>query len=115
MKKTKAEISPLMEELSTYIATAIKKPLPPEVVERAKVHLVDTFSAIISGSRLLPGQKALAYVKTLGGKPVASVFGTGILTSAPNAAFANGMCAHADETDDTHPATRTHPGSGIVP
>src|SRR3970282_939598 len=51
----------------------------------------------------------------LGGKPVASVFGTRIVTSVPNAAFANGMLAHADETDDTHPATRTHPGSGIVP
>ena len=115
MKNVQAEISPLMEELSSYIAGAIKKPLPPEVVERAKVHLVDTFAAIISGSRLLPGKKALAYVKSLGGKPVASVFGSRIVTSAPNAAFANGMCAHADETDDGHPPTRTHPGSGTVP
>ncbi len=115
MKKVQPEISPLMEELSSYIAGAIKKPLPPEVVERAKVHLVDTFAAIISGSRLLPGKKASAYVRSQGGKPVASVFGSRIVTSAPNAAFANGMCAHADETDDCHPTTRTHPGSGTVP
>ena len=114
-KDAHAEISPLMQELSSYIAGAIRKPLPPEVVERAKLHLVDTFAAIISGSRLLPGRKATAYVRSLGGKPVASVFGTRIITSAPNAAFANGMCAHADETDDGHPPTRTHPGSGTVP
>src|SRR5262249_3652645 len=43
------------------------------------------------------------------------VIGSRITTSAQNAAFANGMCAHADETDDTHPPSRTHPGSGVVP
>src|SRR5262245_32235066 len=97
--KTKApvEVSPVMEELSSYIAGAVKKPLPRQVVERAKVSLVDTFAAIISGSRLLPGQRTIPYIKSLGGKPVASVFGTRIVTSAPNAAFANGMFAHADE------------------
>ena len=25
------------------------------------------------------------------------------------------MCGHADETDDTHPATRTHPGTSVIP
>src|SRR5258706_16078760 len=115
MKNSAVELSPVMEGLSSYIARAIRKPLPRHVVERAKVSLVDTYAAIISGSRLLPGQKALAYVKTLGGKPVASVFGTRIVTSVPNAAFANGMFAHADETDDTQPASRTHPGAGVAP
>ena len=115
MKKGPVEISPVMEDLSSYIAGVLRKPLPRHVVERAKVSLVDTYAATISGSRLLPGQKALAYVKTLGGKPVASVLGTRLVTSAPNAALANGMFAHADETDDTHPATSTHPGSSIVP
>src|SRR4051812_7582485 len=115
MKKAPVEISPVMEELSSYIASALRRSLPRDVVERAKVSLVDTFAATVSGSRLLPGQRALAYVKTLGGKPVASVFGPRIVTSAPNAAFANGMFAHADETDDTHPASSTHPGSSIVP
>ena len=36
-----------MHELSAYIASAIKKPLPPQIVERAKVHLVDTYAAMI--------------------------------------------------------------------
>ncbi len=42
MKMSRPKISPLTEELSAYIAGAIKKRLPPEVTERAKVHLVDT-------------------------------------------------------------------------
>lgn len=115
MKSARVEISPLMNQLSAYITRALGKPLPAAVVERAKVHLVDTFAAMISGSRLVPGKKAIGYVKSLGGKPEAGVIGTRIVTSAPNAAFANGMFGHADETDDTHPPSQTHPGVNIVP
>ncbi len=32
-----------------------------------------------------------------------------------NAALANGILAHADETDDSHAPSGTHPGCGIVP
>ena len=42
---------------------------------------------------------------SLGGKPQAMVIGTRIVTSTVNAALANGMAAHADETDDTNPAS----------
>lgn len=38
-----------------------------------------------------------------------------ILTAAVNAALANGMLAHADETDDSHKDSRCHPGCGVVP
>ena len=41
--------------------------------------------------------------------------GTGFLTSTVNAALANGMAAHGDETDDSHLKARFHPGCGIVP
>ena len=82
-----------MHELSKYIASAVKKPLPTEVAERAKIHLVDSFSAIISGTRLVPGKKVIPYIKAQGGKAEAGVFGTRIVTSALNAAFTNGMLA----------------------
>lgn len=115
MKVSRPKISLPTKELSAYIAGALKRPLPPQVTERAKVHLVDTVASIISGSRLAPGKKALEYVRALGGKPEASVFGSRIITSAPNAALANGMSGHADETDDTIMAVRLHPGTCIIP
>ena len=105
----------MMLTLSTHIASAVKHPLPKEVADRAKLHLVDTFAAMISGSRLLPGQKAIAYAKTLGGKPSAGIVGTRMVTTPQNAALANGMFGHADETDDTHPPSLTHPGTSVVP
>ena len=110
-----ADISPMMETLSAHIASAVKRPLPKSVMDRAKLHLVDTFAAMISGSRLLPGQKAIAYAKSLGGKPAAGIIGTRMVTTPQNAALANGMFGHADETDDTHPASLTHPGTSVVP
>jgi len=109
------QISPLMQELSSYMAGALRRKLPEEVAEQARIHLVDTFAAMISGTRLIPGKRAIAYVKTLGGNLDAGVVGTRIVTSALHAALANGICGHADETDDVHAPSRSHPGIANVP
>ena len=109
------DISPMMRKLSSYIAAAVSAPLPAGVLDRCKYHLLDTLGAIVSGATLLPGSKAISYVRELGGSPEALVIGTDILTSASNAALANGMQAHADETDDLHQASRSHLGCAVVP
>ncbi len=115
MLKKGAVISPIMRTLSAYIASVPSRQLPAAVTERAKHHLLDTISAMISGSRLLPGKRAIDYVSALGGVREASVLGTHLLTSAPNAALANGMLAHADETDDAYYIALVHPGCSVVP
>jgi 2-methylcitrate dehydratase PrpD len=97
------------------VASALDRDMPPEVVAKAKLHTLDTIAAMVSGSRLKAGEMAARYVDSLGGKPQATVIGTGILTSTVNAALANGMAAHGDETDDSHLRGRFHPGCGIVP
>jgi 2-methylcitrate dehydratase PrpD len=38
--------------------------------------------------------------------------GSGIATAAANAALANGMLGHADETGDSHSPSQTHPAAG---
>ena len=110
-----SQISPVMSQLSAYIASALRRSLPPAVIEKTKHHILDTLAAMISGSRLAPGMRAIGYVKTLGGVKEACVIGSNIITTAVNAALANGMLAHADETDDSHAPSLTHPGCGIVP
>lgn len=107
-------VSEVTRKLSAYIAGALRQKLPAEVTERAKLHLLDTLAAMVSGSRLLPGKRAFQYIKTLGGTKEASVIGTRIETTAVNAALANGMFAHADETDDSHQGSITHPGASVV-
>jgi 2-methylcitrate dehydratase PrpD len=108
-------LSPVMTQLASYIAQALRKPLPGPVVEKTKHHVLDTLAAMVSGSRLLPGRQAISFVSTLGGAKEACVAGSRIVTSAIHAALANGMAAHADETDDSHAASLTHPGCGVVP
>src|SRR5262245_45014832 len=114
-KSKHSEISPVMREVSGYIAGAMKRPLPEAVVEKTKHHVLDTFAAMVSGSRLLPGKKAIAYAKLLGGAKEACVIGSSLVTSAQHAALANGMLGHADETDDSHAPSLCHPGCAIVP
>ena len=108
-------ISPITTVLCEYVAKTLDRDMPPEVVAKTKLHTLDTIAAMVSGSRLKAGEMAARYVDSLGGKPQATVIGTGILTSSVNAALANGMAAHGDETDDSHLRGRFHPGCGIVP
>ena len=114
-KGTTPAISPVMRELATYVARAGVKALPKVVQEKTKHHLLDTLAAMVSGSRLLPGRKAIGYVRTLGGTPEACVIGSRLTITAEHAALANGMLAHADETDDSHAPSLCHPGCAIVP
>jgi 2-methylcitrate dehydratase PrpD len=97
------------------MVSARDQALPPAVLTECKHRVLDTFGAMISGSRMKPGELALDYVRGLGGVEQATVVGSGFRTSAINAALANGMCAHADETDDFEPVTNAHPGCSAVP
>jgi 2-methylcitrate dehydratase PrpD len=95
--------------------TARDLELPENIVLAAKHRILDTLGAIVSGARLKPGEVAIGYVREQGGLPEASVATTDIMTSAVNAALANAMSGHADETDDFHPFTKAHPGCSVVP
>jgi 2-methylcitrate dehydratase PrpD len=108
-------VSPVMAALSRYMAAAKDRPLPPEVAEKAKHHILDTFAAIVSGSELPPGHAALALARAQAGRPVATVVGSNVVTGPIDAALVNGVMAHADETDDSHGPSQSHPGASIVP
>src|SRR2546429_2562053 len=106
---------PQMSALSAYMSAAGTRALPAEAAEHAKHHLLDTLASMISGSELLPGQAAQGYIRTHGGKGAATIAGTPLTAAPGDAAVANGVMAHADETDDSHNASRSHPGCAVVP
>jgi 2-methylcitrate dehydratase PrpD len=108
-------ISPVMAALSEYMAAARDRALPPDVVEKAKHHILDTFAAMLSGSELPPGRVALALAREQAGRPSATVIGSAVLTGPMDAALVNGVLAHSDETDDSHGPSQSHPGASIVP
>lgn len=109
------DVNPLMNKLSSYMSEAAGRALPDEVVEKAKHHILDTFAAMLSGSQLPPGRAALQFASAYGGKEIATVVASKIVCGPIEAAFANGILAHSDETDDSHGPSRSHPGVSIVP
>ena len=106
---------PVMARLSTYMSEARTRALPDEVIEKTKQHVLDTLSAMISGSALRPGQAALALARAYGGKEISTVVASDILCGPIEAALTNGMLAHADETDDSHSPSQSHPGCAVIP
>ena len=102
-------------QLAQYMVDARHRSLPPEVAQAAKHRILDTLGAMVSGARLKPGEMAIRYLRLQGGNPESSVLATDLKTSAVNAALANGMFGHADETDDFEPVTKAHPGCSVVP
>lgn len=108
-------LGPEMSALSTYMSAAGTHALPAEAAEHAKHHLLDTLASMISGSELLPGQAALRYIRSHSEKGAATIVGSAITAAPVDAALANGVMAHADETDDSHNASRSHPGCAVVP
>ena len=109
------EISPAMAALSAYMSEARSRALPAEVVEEAKHHALDTLAAMVSGSDLAPGKFAIRFAKAHPSEKVATVAASDVVCGPIEAAFANAMLAHADETDDSHAPSQSHPGCSVVP
>jgi 2-methylcitrate dehydratase PrpD len=105
----------IIGRLSAYVAASGETQLPPEVIHKAKHHILDTLGAIVCGSNLKPGLLAKRFVADQGGAAEAQVAGSAVVTTAVQAAFAMGMMAHSDETDDSHERAGMHPGCAIVP
>jgi 2-methylcitrate dehydratase PrpD len=109
------EIGAPMLALSAYMADAPNRALPPEALEKAKHHVLDTFAAMLSGAALPPGKAAINFARAYGGRPVATIAASKLKCGPIEAALANGVLAHSDETDDSHAPSQSHPGCAVVP
>jgi 2-methylcitrate dehydratase PrpD len=105
----------LIATLSNYMSQAATHPLPNEVIEKTKQAILDTLAAMISGAELPPGKFAIQFARAYKGDKVATVAASDVICGPIEAALANGMLAHSDETDDSHSFSQSHPGSSVVP
>src|SRR5215475_3255809 len=114
-QRSAAPAGDITSTLATYMSEASGRKLPDEVVEKTKHVVLDTFAAMISGSDLPPGRFAIQFARGYKGDRVCTVAASNVLCGPIEAALANGMLAHSDETDDTHPFSQSHPGCSVVP
>jgi 2-methylcitrate dehydratase PrpD len=110
-----AAAADITSTLATYMSDAGTRKLPDAVIEKTKHVILDTFAAMISGSQLPPGRFAIQFARGYKGEKISSVVASNVLVGPIEAALANGMLAHSDETDDTHPFSQSHPGCSVVP
>src|SRR5262249_11795160 len=107
--------SSVTPDLIRYMANANTSSVPSQVLVKAKNHVLDTIAAMVSGTTIKPGIFAIRYIGQQGGNPEAQVVGSGIVTSAINAALANGMLAHSDETDDSNGSAGFIQAAPVIP
>lgn len=107
------------EAIVAFAAAARFEDLPAAVVERGRVHILDTLGVALAGSvsdaaRLLRDHYADQGIAGPGfGPNAARIFGTDWRAPARFAACANATAAHADNFDDTTPQVRADRTGGI--
>jgi 2-methylcitrate dehydratase PrpD len=104
------------KHLVEYAVGTTFQDFPKKVIEKTKLHLLDSIGCSLGGSRSLIGETVLVPFKKMGGHTEATLIGGGTKVPCIQAAFVNGTNANALDFDDTYLANGIgHPGSSIIP
>lgn len=99
--------------LAKFISGMSVKDLPQAVKHKLLLNVADTLGVTFGADEFSHVKQTVAYVGAMGSKGAAIVIGQGFSTSPADAAFANGVMAHACDYDDAHKFV--HPGCAVVP
>jgi len=97
------------EIIAKYIAEADFEDFPDVVIQKAKNCILDSLGCALGGYASEPGANVAQIIGTLGGQD-ATIIGSGVKASPPNAALANTYMANIMDYDDTY---RGHPGCTV--
>ena len=103
------------ETIAGWSAGLTLEDVPVEVVEHAKLHVLDALGCGLAAHAAGVAGEGRATMAELGGDPRATVIGLGEQLPAANAAFANAMLCHGLDFDDTHSDSVSHISTVIAP
>lgn len=107
---------PVARQLADWALKLQLRDIPPAVLERMKLHLLDQVGAQVSCCTLPAPRITQEYVRKFGRPGNSSVLGTSILADAEDAAFANATAGSSFEIDDYGGnGAYAHPGCVVVP
>ena len=95
-----AKPTPVTDTLARFVAETEFANLSEKVLTNAKMHILDTLGAALVGSTTDTAAIAFDYCRRVGHSDEATIWGTRQKSSAPMAAFANGLLGHAIDFDD---------------
>ncbi|MGY8959827.1 MAG: MmgE/PrpD family protein [Alphaproteobacteria bacterium] len=103
------------ETLSEFCATLTLSDVPDAVVEHGKLCILDGLGCALFGAGLDCGEILGGYVRDVGGRAQASLWGMPGKVPAASAALVNGTLVHSFELDDLHKESILHPTSVALP
>jgi 2-methylcitrate dehydratase PrpD len=103
-------------ELSEFSAGLTVDKIPPEVVSRARLLILDLVGNIIRGHETESTPALLSAIAALDlARGESRVFGTSNTYTPVGATLLQGVLAHSLDFDDTHAAATLHPGAPVIP
>jgi 2-methylcitrate dehydratase PrpD len=108
----------LTEKIARHSAALRFAQIPGDVVDAAKLHILDSLGCLLAGSRLEPGRRAYDLAVATSGAATnasATLFGTDRRVSYIDAVQAMAVAAHGGEMDDIHSGAGTCIGGVIIP
>jgi 2-methylcitrate dehydratase PrpD len=104
----------LTERLARFAAETHVADVPAQAMVAARDALMDTLGVAMAGTQEDVSAIAFDWVREQGARGQSSVWGSTLATSPAEAAFANGISAHALDFDDSIPTLRGHPSASMV-
>ena len=103
------------ETVAQFITTLKASDIPQEALRRARTALLDCIGCAVAGAKYSSSGLLLDFIRDCGGAPQATVMGTTLRTSAPDAALANGMLSSALLYEDTCLIMPGHATATLLP
>ncbi len=102
-------------QVSQYIKDVCIENIPDQVIEKAKICLLDLLGAILGGSKTQVASLARDFAETIWPGNASTIITSGKKTNCAGAAFANSFQANAIDIDDGFRPVKGHPGALIIP
>ncbi|MDO9264568.1 MAG: MmgE/PrpD family protein, partial [Desulfosalsimonadaceae bacterium] len=101
--------------LAAFCANLSYDQLPKEVIEKAKLCILDYIANIYGSLELDAVRRVIDHVRSVNAGGASTVLGCGFKTDIHHAAFLNGTLAEAIEAQDGYRFGGNHPGAAVIP
>ena len=102
-------------ELAAFCSGIALDALPGEVVQKARLCVLDFVANVYGSLELDAVRRVVAYIHAQEGPPAATALGCGFRTGVRDAAFVNGVAAEAIEAQDGLRFGGNHAGTAVIP
>jgi 2-methylcitrate dehydratase PrpD len=102
------------EQFARFVLQTPAQAIPADVMARARDALIDTIGVALAGRDEPVSGIAARWVREMDARPRAGLLGLPLRTSVSEAAFANGIAAHALDFDDSMVTLHGHPSAAVV-